>query len=506
MCHLLSSAAIGQLATVVVAGLVFGVALYKRNLPRMLYYIWLALCIFIYALGYLFEVTAFALDGALAGLRLQRLALPFISAFYYLFVRDYYNRALRSRVWVVLLLAFPCLNGIVLLSRSLLPYYYVGVDFLTAPFAHTAASPGPLYIATAVFDYLCLGLGLVIIVRNLFRREYRAQSALFCVMSALPGVAFALRLVGMRAGYFDVISATMTLVLLVFGLRLVRYGMADWMPYARDSVLENVNEAFILLDSANRFMDANAKAQLYFPDIKHMSAGRPINKVAGFPTEVLAEGVTTREFTLTRGGRMYDLRASRSDILYNGRRVCNCVMVHDITEISELMRELNELATHDSLTGLYNRGTFLRLAERDFNLAVRGSGPAALMMIDLDSFKQINDRYGHQSGDEVLAGVGEQLQARLRRTDIVGRYGGEEFCVLLPGTGREGAEAIGGLLLRELALQRHHCGGAGLHATVSIGVSVLDPARHKNLEAFIASADEALYRAKAEGRNRMCFG
>lgn len=108
-------------------------------------------------------------------------------------------------------------------------------------------------------------------------------------------------------------------------------------------------------------------------------------------------------------------------------------MFYDVTQLHQLMNDLHEMATHDGLTGLLNRATFFRYAQRDFELARRAEQDISVLMLDIDFFKNVNDQHGHQCGDEVLSQVADILRERLRRTDICGRYGGEEFCVLLPG-------------------------------------------------------------------------
>ena len=162
--------------------------------------------------------------------------------------------------------------------------------------------------------------------------------------------------------------------------------------------------------------------------------------------------------------------------------------------------ELRALSATDALTGLPHHTAWQRAVEREFARARRYNQPAAVLMLDLDHFKAINDVHGHATGDAVLRAVGEILSQLLRAQDVAGRYGGEEFGLLLPGTTQAGAEAIAERIRARLD-SRVMIPEHGLRVTTSIGCAALEP-RDASATAWIARADRALYRAKAAGRNR----
>lgn len=164
------------------------------------------------------------------------------------------------------------------------------------------------------------------------------------------------------------------------------------------------------------------------------------------------------------------------------------------------------LAALDPLTGVANRRSLIAALDRDVARAQRMREPMALMMVDIDHFKDVNDRYGHPAGDRVLCSVVNVLRQRVRAQDLVGRYGGEEFLVLLPDTGLAGAEQ----LARELckAAEESCCPvdgvpGPGIAVTVSIGVFGGRLESGDSWDMLIAAADRALYQAKNNGRNRV---
>ena len=164
------------------------------------------------------------------------------------------------------------------------------------------------------------------------------------------------------------------------------------------------------------------------------------------------------------------------------------------------------LAALDPLTGVANRRSLIAALDRDVARAQRMREPMALMMVDIDHFKDVNDRYGHPAGDRVLCSVVNVLRQRVRAQDLVGRYGGEEFMVLLPDTGLTGAEQLARALCK--AVEESRCPadgvpGPGIAVTVSIGVFGGRLESGDSWDMLIAAADRALYQAKNNGRNRV---
>ena len=156
----------------------------------------------------------------------------------------------------------------------------------------------------------------------------------------------------------------------------------------------------------------------------------------------------------------------------------------------------------DPLTGLLNRRAFLQDAEALLQQQIARDRPIGVLLVDLDHFKSINDRFGHAVGDKVLQIFARTAQANLRQTDLVGRLGGEEFVVVLADASIDNAYLVADRLRNAFAVGAAVVDGQALHATASIGVSVIvDPAQ--DLAKLITLADQALYLAKARGRNRV---
>jgi diguanylate cyclase (GGDEF)-like protein len=162
------------------------------------------------------------------------------------------------------------------------------------------------------------------------------------------------------------------------------------------------------------------------------------------------------------------------------------------------------LAMQDELTGLTNRRSILDALEQQLAMARRSGQSLSLLMLDLDHFKRVNDSFGHLAGDAVLRQVAAGVGSRLRAQDIAGRYGGEEFLVILPGTTVDGAVQLAEELRKSIAADRIETGdGRAITITISIGVSGGVPAPDQRVEDLIGASDQALYRAKENGRDRV---
>jgi diguanylate cyclase (GGDEF)-like protein len=186
------------------------------------------------------------------------------------------------------------------------------------------------------------------------------------------------------------------------------------------------------------------------------------------------------------------------------QRLRNLELQTEIEERKRFQASLEILVRSDSLTGLYNRGYFFGLAEQEFGRAVQFNRPLAVLMLDLDHFKRVNDTHGHAIGDQVLMGVAGRLRAGLRKVDLLGRIGGEEFAVVLPETSPSEALETAQRLCRALAVALPTTAGL-IVVTTSVGVCGLLPQPAPTgftFDQLLGCADLAMYRAKRAGRNQ----
>jgi len=227
-----------------------------------------------------------------------------------------------------------------------------------------------------------------------------------------------------------------------------------------------------------------------------VAAPGPAEQVAVKPVEGVA---------LRADGRLVPVEVALSSWLIGNERNYSAI-VRDITERKRHERELQQLADHDPITNLFNRRRFERELDRIVSECARYDRSAALLVLDLDGFKEVNDLHGHAAGDEILVKVGALLQAAVRDSDIVGRLGGDEFGVIVQEADRHQAG-----LVAEKIVETVRCSGMVIsdlvraQVTASVGVALIEPHGEVVAAELEVGADRAMYRAKAEGRSGYAF-
>ncbi|MDD5390207.1 MAG: PAS domain S-box protein [Gallionellaceae bacterium] len=277
---------------------------------------------------------------------------------------------------------------------------------------------------------------------------------------------------------------------------------------------ERAPVAYQSLDARGHILEVNAAwlAQLGYPP--EAVIGRPFSEFLAPGQEALLKerfGQFLASGTV-RGADFDLLRHDGATLVFEvegrvgrdseGRfKQTHCVL-HNITERKALERRLTHLAATDALTGLANRRHFLDQMALALARQKRHDTHTALLMLDLDWFKSVNDRHGHAAGDEVLRHTTAVMASSLRRIDLLGRLGGEEFAILLHDTEATGAHEFAERLRQQVAAQPTRGESGDIPITLSIGVTTFAP-QDDNIDAILARADRALYRAKEHGRNRV---
>jgi diguanylate cyclase (GGDEF)-like protein/PAS domain S-box-containing protein len=278
------------------------------------------------------------------------------------------------------------------------------------------------------------------------------------------------------------------------------------------TVFEKARLPNLLIDPWDaRIVAANEAAAAYYGySIDQLRAMRitDVNTLA--PEDIKAEMEQARSENRSHfnfrhrlaSGAVRDVEVYSGPLNIDGQRLLYSIII-DVTDRKRMQRELQEMATTDALTGLPNRRHFLTRLEEQLAHLDRAVTPcASVMMLDLDHFKRVNDTYGHAAGDAALRHVANLMHGNIRKIDIPGRIGGEEFAILLPGIGPAEACVTAERLRETIAATPVPLDdGASVPLTISIGISEILPTDSR-IDAPLTRADEALYRAKENGRNR----
>ena len=308
----------------------------------------------------------------------------------------------------------------------------------------------------------------------------------------------------------------------IFGLRLL-----DLVPIARDNVIESIPEMVFVLDDKERIIDANAVAQQWlgksfaeilgkepievfqkWPQLLQrfffMERTREEIEIPGDPPRTL-ETIITPIYNRTNQleGRVilaYDITDRKK--LEKDLKDTNESLQTQLQENERLRIQLQEQAIRDPLTGVFNRRYFAEALDKETARAVREKSPFSLIVLDVDFFKKVNDTYGHKCGDLVLQSLAKFLQENTRRSDIVCRFGGEEFVILMPDAAVQDAFERAERFRKEFALQVVEHEGKHVKSTFSAGIASF-PIHSDAGETLLSMADLALYQSKADGRNRV---
>ena len=208
---------------------------------------------------------------------------------------------------------------------------------------------------------------------------------------------------------------------------------------------------------------------------------------------------------VSRGGRgLLYFMARDFDRINKAKMTILLAQLELFLKRSQLYHEIQELSITDGLTGVYVRRYFLERLKEELSRAKVSGSAISYILLDVDKFKNINDTYGHIVGDAVLKGIAGILSASLRSIDMCARFGGEEFCLMLPETTKEQAFAVSQRIRLKMQEARLRAFNENLTCTISIGLASY-PDDAGQINALIDKADKALYRAKAQGRNRVCM-
>lgn len=399
-----------------------------------------------------------------------------------------------------------------------------------APGAAIDYDHGPLFYLAAVYVYgfMLASIAMLIKAVKQTRSLYRNHFLAMFVVTFIPWVAnigyvfFDVTLFG-----FDPTPFTFAFSLSAFIWLIQQARLFDAIPLARHLLLEALPDPVLVVDRRQRLIDANPAALA----LTQTAAQWQVQPLANLPTlgpqlvellQAAPDGqqqtleLTDQRFYAARILPLHSKAGSLSapigqmiylrDISHQHLAQCQLEQALQLSEqrlntISQLHRELQAQAIRDPLTGLYNRRFLDEFFIRELARAKREHAHLALAMIDLDHFKALNDRYGHQAGDDILAFTAHFLRSELRESDGIFRIGGEEFLVILPGLNtaqaRERLSYVGRFFSeKSIAIGEHQ-----LQVSFSAGLAAY-PEQGEALEALIAQADKALYRAKALGRNR----
>lgn len=286
---------------------------------------------------------------------------------------------------------------------------------------------------------------------------------------------------------------------------IFRFGLFDLMPVARSALVEQSLDGMVVVNVDEVIVDINPRAEAIFNSENKQLIGININTYLPFWKEMVSSPpgqVIETQFSNLSEERFFEVRLSPLNSEMDSP-IAWLVTMNDVTTHRQLMKELEISAATDSLTGLNNRRHFFVLMEKECQLASQKKQPISLALLDIDNLKNMNDQFGHQTGDKLLQEVGMHIKNCLRSSDVVARFGGDEFVILMPHTEKTAAMAVAERIRSTISALEFKTKDTISTTSVSIGISSLTPGKTINIDSFVEKADQAMYKAKKNGRNRV---
>ncbi len=429
---------------------------------------------------------------------------------------------------IALLFIMPVITILLVMTNDL--HHQIWSGFIPSPEGHVTYLHGAWFWVSVVYINAVMLLGTTLLLRFIrhTRELYRYQNLWLLLASIFPWVGFGLYVSPINPlPSLDITAISFAATGAVLVYIIARLNFLDIVPVAREFLVDHMLDGLLMLDYHNRVVDINPAALKIFdlqPNSKWI--GLPVSEL--LPTdsglEIQLKGPDKLAIEWEQTGpepRFYDIQLLPLSAQPN-HLAGRLIILRDITprknieralsqanrELEEkllliegLKDELREQSIRDALTGLFNRRYIEEIFTREVARAQRSDSPLSVVIVDLDHFKEINDRYGHTCGDDLLRAMGIAFQTHFRGGDIACRYGGDEFMVIMP-------ESAAADAFQRIESFRLLCNGmlqersAGLPpVTFSAGVASY-PAHAANTPELFRIADQTLYRAKNEGRNR----
>lgn len=485
----------------------------RRSVPGSSLFAGIALSEVIWSLGFIFQLLAGTLSAKLFWNNVQFLGAVAAPLAYIGFAFEYSPPSRSSTIrfsWKYLLPVAAAL--LLFIWTDGWHHLFRGVTVMVPgnPFDYLVYENGPAFNAYTIYAYSLLILTTIILVTRYLGAMYlyRLQIGIVLVGILVPWVTSIITVTGLiPLKLHDVTPISFGFSNLIIAWAFYRYHLFDTAPVARDYLFENMRDGVLVLEERLRIIDINPAAQRLFNLSRVQALGLSVLdlvpfKQAWFPKSE-SSPVIRREVHLegSSTGGVFDLQISTMRHP-SSKTLAYLVVLHDVNERKQIEERLNLLSITDPLTGIFNRRHVIHRLEKELASALEKGGTLAIILMDLDFLKEINDQHGHFTGDQALIKVAHVCRDNLRDEDVIGRYGGDEFLVVLPGLEASSAIQIANRLQQLVAATQVESRGASMAVSASLGLACLDVEQGLTLDELLERADTALYQAKLQGRNR----
>jgi len=482
----------------------------RKNISGALPLTFIFIVVTLHMFGYSMELANRELEMILLWNHIEYLGIPFYGVLWFLLALEYSGNKYRLTPFIrILLFIIPVVTIIFRYTSSLNHLYYNNVMLdVNSVFPVLIFKKGLWYYVNVIYTSILIVISNYIYTRLIItnKKNNRKQSAVMFLASLIPWAGWYIYLVGVAPNNLDMVPIGIAISSILFMIGVLKFSVFDIVPIEWKEVFKRMEDGMIIFDKNLLLVDYNRAASSIISGLNKLAYGKQYVDIEGFDERIVCMvDKITDEDTSLKDDKEKKYNAKMTAIVDSkGNNIGYTMFLTDITKQLEIMKKLELLATTDDLTGIYNRRFLIERGCTEIERAERYKKPFSVIILDLDHFKNVNDQYGHKTGDEVLCVTAGICRENIRDIDILGRYGGEEFIILMPETTLNMACIVAERLRKKIEDAVLEYNNIKIGITSSLGVTGTDMVKEQNIDMFIRSADRALYKAKQDGRNRVC--
>jgi len=500
------------LIPLIIVSLVGAYALFRCRGTKRDFFVLLAFTVFSHILGYFLGVVS--TGTALTEMYLANFGGGLCVLANVLFVAEYCETKMRASTKAILCV-FTFLYILGVWTTGITGYYSASFNLTLNPTNPLNSAPGTglMSLLFTMYTLAYIAIALVIMIHKMIYSHGNFRKSIVRILIAfiIPVITTILEGVIITSGpsstHVFITPYAYGISSIIFFISIKKYDMLDRAPLSSMQAINTIPQPMILLDENLHYISSNSAAIVLFPWLKDYKMDEAIYYSPHWPSELSHKAFENGEFSSTfvvadeSSSRHYNATAHpfNSEL---SRKNHWSIMFLDVTDKEIFIRQLEEAAYTDTLTGLYNRRHFAEIATPYIERTKRAGVDYYIMMADLDVFKTINDKHGHLAGDAVLHHVATIMKRTVRSYDIVARWGGEEFIFLITDSSSDDVVALAERIRKLIESTPCEYNGVELPITISFGIAQSED-DGTDMNDLILRADEALYKSKQTGRNRV---
>ncbi|UOQ83387.1 histidine kinase N-terminal 7TM domain-containing diguanylate cyclase [Gracilibacillus salinarum] len=484
----------------------------KRHLYTNIAYFFIVytVIITIYCFASAFGFLSMTLEQMKFWTIIQYIGIAFAPPIGLLFIMKYLDRNMNPKTYFTFLL-IPFITLIMVVTNDFHHAHYRVLEIdsqLGLPYFYQEI--GPWYIVHGIYTFGCMfvAFSLLLLQWKETTKEYMPQLIALLVGQLVPMFTAFFYLVGVTPAGVDPVPMVLWLSSFLYLWAIHSSRLFSLLPIAKNTIFNSINDGVVVLDSLNRLVEYNTAFRKMLPELDKSLFGDHFTEIWSrtfnerFPLDLT--GMTdTKEITLKQMDFNSIYQVSTTPLKDEKNKKALVIVFTDITDIKELQLKLEYQAYYDDLTQIWNRRAFFQRAEKELEEARNQGVPYLIILLDVDHFKNVNDTYGHDVGDQALRHVASVCKLSIGEGSQFARYGGEEFVLafmeLSLSEGKKTAEKIRANMEQTPLITSKHV----IPLTLSIGVAVTYIQGQESLQELLKQADQALYNAKRQGRNQV---